>query len=125
MENFYLQAVVDHLRPRLVGAPLGRVWQPDDTTLVLDLRADDGRLLLVSAAPQNPSLYLTSRGHNDFEGGGGAERSFAALVRKRLRGGRLESVDKVERDRVVAFAFSTYDAGGSIASYRLVAELTG
>src|SRR5689334_1483226 len=109
MENFFLQAVVDDLRPRLADAQLGRVWQPTDATIVLDLRRPDGRFLFVSVEPSDPALYLTSRSISEIEPAGAGDRAFAALLRKRLRGAVLVRVDKPPDDRVVGFEFAAFD----------------
>ena len=82
MENFYIDAVVRDLRTRFVGAAIGKIWQPNDLTLVIDVRQSDPRLLLVSVDPSDPSIYLTERGPRDFEPSGSVQFSFAAALRK-------------------------------------------
>jgi predicted ribosome quality control (RQC) complex YloA/Tae2 family protein len=124
MENFYLHAVVDDARPRLVGASVGRVWQPSDRLVALDLRLEDGRLLVISADPADPGLYLSSQSHRELEAAGG-ERQFAALVRKRLRGATLDVLAKPARDRIVRLAFSHFAPSGERTTSELVAALTG
>lgn len=125
MDSVFLTAVVDHLRQRLEGASLGRVWQPAATTLVLDLRSSDGRFLLVSCNPTDPELYLTSRAISDLEPKGSAERAFAALLRKRLRGSRVERIAMHPSDRIVAFEFQPFGASGNRERLELVVALTG
>src|SRR6185436_18571829 len=85
----------------------------------------DGRFLAVSVHPTAPALYLTSRAIGSVERKDAPDRAFPALVRKRLRGAVVESVEKPRNDRVVTFELSGYDAGGERVVTRLVVELTG
>lgn len=125
MENFFLDAVVADLRARLDGASVGRIWQPNDRSLVLDLRLADNRLLFVSADPTDPGLFLTESSHKSFESQAGSDRAFGALLRKRLRGAAEISIAKTPKDRVVWLDGEVFDAGGDRARVRLVIALTG
>src|SRR5262249_32640860 len=125
MENFFLEAIVDDLRPRVVGASVGRVWQPDETLLVIDLRLDDGRFLAISVDPTAPALYLAAGAISAVEKRGAPDRAFAALIRKRLRGATIDAVEKPSNDRVVTFKASGFGPGGERETSRLVVELTG
>ena len=125
MENFFLQAVAMHLGACLPGSIVGRIWQSTESSLAIDFRRSDGRFLFVSADPAAPSLYLTARQFGELERAGASERSFAALLRKRLRAAALTRVDKPPEDRVVTFTFESYAPDGSLDTLRLVVELTG
>lgn len=125
MENFYLEAVARDLQRRLVGATIGKVWQPSDRVLLVDARARDARLLFVTVDPTAPALFLTERSPREFEGEGASGGAFAAVVRKRLGGGRIVAVEKPRFDRFVSFVVETYDAAGAPARAELVVELTG
>jgi predicted ribosome quality control (RQC) complex YloA/Tae2 family protein len=125
MEDFFLGAVVDSVRPLLVGQSLGRVWQPDERSLAIDLKLDDGRALFVSVDPGDPGLYLTSRSPRELERDAAGDRPFAALVRKRLRGARVEEVAKSRGDRVVTLTFSAFEPSGGRSRLDLVVALTG
>lgn len=125
MDNSFLQAVVDAMRPLLTGVSLGRVWQPSVSTVALDFRQPDGRLLLVSIRPDAPALFLASRSVAELEADSNGDRAFGALLRKRLRGARVEAIRKPAADRVVTLEFRGFAASGETARHELVVELTG
>lgn len=125
MENFFLQAVADDLRRRLRGVSFGRVWQPTAASLVIDVRGGDGRFLAVSADPTDPGLFLSEREPVALEADSTGERAFASLLRKHLRGARLESIEKPPRERVVTFRFATFSTSGERELRDLVVALTG
>lgn len=125
MDNSFLQAVVDAMRPLLTGVSLGRAWQPSATTLAIDFRLTDGRLLLISIRPDAPALFLASRSVAELESNSNGDRAFGALLRKRLRGARVEAIRKPASDRVVTLEFRGFAASGETARHELVIELTG
>jgi predicted ribosome quality control (RQC) complex YloA/Tae2 family protein len=125
MENFFLQAIADDLRTRLTGCSLGRVWQPTNHHVALDFRSPDGRFLFVSVDPSDPGMFLTTSEPVALEAGATSERAFGAFVRKRLRGARLEEIDKTPRDRLVRFRFVAFSAAGDLDRVDLVVSLMG
>ena len=125
MDNRFLQAVVDAARPSLTGASIGRIWQPSATVLAVDFRMADGRLLVISVRPDAPATFLALRSVSDLEPNTSGELAFGALLRKRLRGARVEAVRKPEADRVVTLECRGFAASGEIVRQELVIELTG
>lgn len=125
MDNSFLQAVVDAMRPLLTGVSLSRVWQPSASTVALDFRLPDGRLLLISIRPDAPALFLASRNVAELEADSNGDRAFGALLRKRLRGARVEAIRKPAADRIVTLEFRGFAASGEAARHELVVELTG
>lgn len=125
MDNAFLQAVVDATRHVLSGTTVSRIWQPSASTLAIDVRLPDGRLLFISCRPEAPALFLASRSMSELESTAGGERAFGALLRKRLRGARFEAVRKPSSDRIVSFELRGFAASGEIARHELVVELTG
>lgn len=125
MDNTFLQAVVDSVRPRLTGASIARVWQPTANTLALDTRLGDGRVLLISVRPDAPALFLADRTSTELDPNAGGDLAFGALIRKYLRGARIEALRKPAGDRVVTLEVRGFAASGEIARFELVAELTG
>ncbi len=125
MENFFLQAVVDDLSRRIVGTSIGRVWQPSEASVVIDLRLADGRFLLISVEPSSAALFLTSRTIGEIERRGAPDRAFAALLRKRLRGASVEAIAKPKTDRIVTLSLSGFAPSGERERHELIVALTG
>lgn len=124
MENFVLESVVADLRSRLVGLAPGRIFQPEDRVLVFDFKCSDGRMLVFRAFPSDPILYLATTHPLEVEAAG-SDRAFAALLRKHLRGTRLDAIEKSQTDRIVHLVFSGYGSSGDIERKSLVVRLTG
>ena len=103
--------VVAELAPRLAGAPVGKVWDGDGPTLLVEL----GRhRLVLSAHPRASRVHLeTTRAPAAATPSG-----FAMLCRKRLSGLRLAGLAVAPGERVVVLDFGP-------GRDRLVAELTG
>jgi predicted ribosome quality control (RQC) complex YloA/Tae2 family protein len=92
-----LRAVLDELRPRLVGARVRRVHQPRSHEIVLTLRSrEEATRLLVSVHPRRGRVHLLERPRvNPPE-----PPPFGYLLRRHLEGGRIESLHATPGDRV-------------------------
>lgn len=119
MDIFLLKAFVDGMAHRLPGCRISKVFQfsPDD----LQLRLWNGRVeqLLLSIHPTAPRLLLN---RDRFEAPPRPPR-FAALLRARLRGARLQSVAVHPYERVVTVAWQ--QVGEAVPHLRLIHELQG
>jgi predicted ribosome quality control (RQC) complex YloA/Tae2 family protein len=92
-----LAEVVAELAPRLLGEVAGKVWQPDEHTLILELGRDR---LLLSTHPKLARMHLAPRAQSPAN-----PPSFAMLLRKRLGGRRLQALEVTPGDRVVRLGF--------------------
>ncbi len=109
-----IQHVLQDLAP-LQGSLLRDVYQPTRTELILSLRTHSGnRLLLLSVHPTFSRLHLLDRRPSNPA----KPHPFQMLCRKALRG-RMDSLEQVNRDRVVRCTFH------GEATHTVVAELTG
>lgn len=86
-----------------IGLPVQRVVQPDEHTVVLDLR---GRGLLLSTAPRAGRLHLL-RGKPS--GTGEQPPAFCMLLRKYLEGARLTAITAIAGERAVELGFERAD----------------
>lgn len=86
-----------------IGLPVQRVVQPDEHTVVLDLR---GRGLLLSTAPRAGRLHLL-RGKPS--GTGEQPPAFCMLMRKYLEGARLTAITAIAGERAVELSFERAD----------------
>lgn len=125
MDNTFLQAVVDSVRPILTGSSVARVWQPSQTTLVIDARISDGRVMFISVRPDAPAFFLADRSIVEADPNANADLAFGALLRKHIRGARVEAIRKPVGDRIVTVEFRGFAASGDVARHELVIALTG
>lgn len=125
MNDELITQIVAELAPALAGRMLGKVWQLSRVSLVIDFRMSDGRYLFISIDPAQPRLYTIARTVRELEKLSLTPSNFVQTLRKQLGGARLLSLDKDEGERVVRFAFASYDALGDAHDWTLIAQLTG
>ncbi|HVG28161.1 MAG TPA: NFACT family protein [Pyrinomonadaceae bacterium] len=125
MNDRLLALIVEELAAELRGRALGKVWQLSRPALAADFRGGGGRTLFVSVDPSMPRLYLSSQKLRELEKQSLPPSNFVLTLRKRLAGAPLRSVAKDEGERVVRFAFETWDEAGAAGESTLVAQLTG
>lgn len=124
MENFYLSALVEEMRPTLVHQVLGRVALVGSDTgseLWLDFNLRDRQVLRATVEPASASLFLV----HETAGRGNDAHPFAAALRKRLLDARLTAISKPPLDRIVRLDFETFDAGGERSRAALILAFTG
>jgi Predicted RNA-binding protein homologous to eukaryotic snRNP len=124
MENFYLSALVDEMRPQLIGRNIGKPLL-SGTQMLLDLRLPEGRALYASLNRTNPALFLSSRSLKQFASEANSTSAFAAQLRKVVAGAEVISITKPPLDRVVHLELEKYDLSGDRERARLVLALTG
>ena len=119
MDIFVLKAFVDELAHRLPGSQVSKVFQLSPEDLLLRLWSGRAQQVLLSIHPSGQRLLLNSE---RFEAPPRPPR-FAALLRARLRGARLQSVAVQPYERVVTFTWQ--QAGEAALCLRLIHELQG
>src|ERR1051325_5408753 len=100
MESFFLSALVTELNESVAGRVAAKVFLKG-SELFIDFRLPDRRALVVRADPSSPGLYLSGKAQTLSESDVNNSHSFVALLRKRVVGARLVSVEKQTWDRVV------------------------
>jgi len=116
MDAFVLAASVHELRA-FVGAFVEKVSQPSPRSLLLTLRGEGKRGLLLSAEPSLPRLHLVTQPPPPSP-----PTSFGVLVERALKGKRLQGVTRQGLERVVAFRFEGKTPGEGVL---LFAEVMG
>ena len=110
-----LQRIVAELRTNLTGRYLGKIFQLSSVSFAFDFGLR-GEFLYVNVDPASPRLYLVRRRVKDLERQSQPLNHFGLLLREKLSGRSLKSVDKEVADRIVRLNFD---------SLTLVAQLTG
>ena len=121
-DAFFLSAVLEEVRQRVIGARVEKIHQPSRDTLILHLRCKEGReKLLFAANPTAPRLHLTSASpENPAE-----PPMFCMLLRKHLMGAKIAEISQIPMERCATFTFDCTDEMGFPVQKRLVAELMG
>lgn len=121
MDGIALGAVIHECRT-LAGGKIDKIQQPEKDLLLLVVRASSGtQRLLICTHPENGRLQLTGRTYDNPM----QAPAFCMLLRRRLVGGRIESIRQVGADRVCEIAVSARNELFDEVRLRLMIELTG
>ncbi|MEG1683899.1 MAG: NFACT RNA binding domain-containing protein [Oscillospiraceae bacterium] len=119
LDAICLRAVVEELRPRIVGARIDKVQQPVRDQIVLLLR---GNLrLLLGAGANAPRLQLTEL----LRDNPAAPPMFCMLLRKHLIGGRIVEISQPGLERLAELTIEITDELGQPGVRRLILEAMG
>ncbi|MBN2705460.1 MAG: NFACT family protein, partial [Deltaproteobacteria bacterium] len=118
MDQHSLELVCADLKDQLRGCFITKIHQMTPWHLLLRLRGAGGgeRRLLISVAPRDPGLHLTSRRYLNPP----RPLRFCAYLRRHLQGARVQELEKVAGDRILILHAARRNDGG-----RLIIELTG
>ena len=122
LDAICLSALARELRPRLEGAKIDKVQQPERDMLLLTLRTPQGGArLLIAAGTGNARVHLTEAGfENPAE-----PPMFCMLLRKHLVGARIAALTQPANERLLIFELESRSELGDIASKQLIVEMIG
>ena len=121
-DAFFMTAVLEQMKPVLLGARVEKIHQPSRDTVILLMKGPEGRhKLQIVASPTAPRLHLSSASpENPPE-----PPMFCMLLRKHLSGARLADIRQLPMERCGIFTFDCIDEMGDPVQKKLVAELMG
>lgn len=113
--------VVKELQP-LVGGRINKVYQPYTLDLVFQVRAERKNiLLLASANAMYARMHITSEAvSNPSE-----PPLFCMMLRKHVEGGFIESIEQLERDRIIVLRVRSRNELGDEEAKKIYVELMG
>ena len=119
LDAICLRAVLNELRPKLIGARIDKVQQPARDQIVLLLR---GNLrLLLNAGANQPRIQLTGI----LRDNPAQPPMFCMLLRKHLVGARVLSIEQPDLERMVILTLQCTDEFGEMSQKQLVLECMG
>lgn len=122
LEGFSVLPLAKELNSALEFARIDKITQPNKSIIYLSLRKPGENLLLcISAASQNPSVYLTDTAPENPK----EPPVFCMVLRKQLESGRIAEVRERKGDRIIEIDIDTLGAGGKIVTKTLIIELMG
>ena len=121
-DAYFMTAVLERMKPVLLGARVEKIHQPSRDTVILLMKGPEGRhKLQIVASPTAPRLHLSSASpENPPE-----PPMFCMLLRKHLSGARLAEIRQLPMERCGIFTFDCIDEMGDPVQKKLVAELMG
>ncbi|MCD7786753.1 MAG: NFACT family protein [Oscillospiraceae bacterium] len=122
LDSVTLSALAEELRPRLVGARVDKVQQPERDTVLLSVHGrDENFRLTVCGGVGNARVHITAaRYENPAQ-----PPMFCMLLRKHLTGARIAELDQPQRERILLLHFDARDEMGAAVRRTLVGEFIG
>ncbi len=122
LDALCLTALVEELKPILLGAKIDKIHQPARDEVVVALRGGGENVkLLLSANMNYPRLQLTKLVWENPA----TPPMFCMLLRKHLVGGRIVSVEQPSMERLVELKLEVLDELGDRVERTLVLECMG
>lgn len=119
LDAICLQAVVEELRPRLLGLRIDKVQQPARDQVILLLRGS--QRLLLNAGANAPRIQLTETARDNPA----EPPMFCMLLRKHLVGARVADIVQPPLERLVRLELDITDDFGQPGKRTLVLEAMG
>ena len=125
MNENTLEQIRRELESFLIGQKFGKIFTLSRFTMAVDFRLPDGQFLFISVEPSAPRVYLIRRRLRDVEKQSVNPHPFFLFLKKRLSNAVLETIEKVENERILIFVLSARTELGETEKYSLAAQLTG
>ena len=119
LDAICLQAILEELRPQLLGLRIDKVQQPARDQVILLLRGN--RRLLLNAGANAPRIQLTALSRENLA----EPPMFCMLLRKHLVGARVAALDQPPLERLVRLELDVTDDFGQPGRRTLVLEAMG
>ena len=122
LDAICLTALLEELRPALLGGKIDKIYQPGRDEVVMAVRAPAGNVrLLFSANPGRPRVQLTEIARENPD----KPPMFCMLLRKHLTGARILDIAQPPMERLADFRLETVDELGDRVERRLILECMG
>lgn len=125
MHEQLIKDITAELRAKLAGRFLGKIFQLSPLSFAIDFGLRGGLYLFVSVDPASPRLYLIERRIKELEKGSIPLSQFGQVIRAKLGGAELLTVEKDEADRVVRLKFRHQTDVGATDYLTLIIQVTG
>lgn len=121
-DAIFLTAVINELRPAVVGARINKITQPDRDRLILSLRKNNENLkLLISATGNAGRIHLSKVQFANME----TAPIFSMVLRKHIMGSEIVAINQPENERIAIIELAATDDLGIKTDKRLIVEMLG
>lgn len=122
LDGIFLYHLKNEIEKKAVGSRVDKIHQPSRDELIINLRSREGSSkLLLSCNADSARIHFT-----EFPPENPAKPPmFCLMLRKRLTGAWLDSIEQNELERVLKLTFNGTNELGDKTSYTLVIEIMG
>lgn len=122
LDGITLGLVKKELESYLIGSKIDKVHQPSKNELVFIMRTRNGAYrLYLSCDGQSPRVHMTRYNLENPK----TPPMLCMLLRKRLSGAMLTSINQVQNDRILIFEFDGTTDIGDKTKYYVICEIMG
>ena len=122
LDGVFLRHIKKELEKRLIGSRVDKIYQPAKDRLILTMRSREGsNKLLISARADAPRINITTASSENPK----VPPMLCMLLRKRLSGAKLRSVDQPELERTLMLEFEAVNELGDTVILKLAVEIMG
>lgn len=122
LDGVFLKHIKNELEQRLIDSKVDKIYMPTRDSFVLSMRSREGTdLLLISARANSPRINLTNIKPENPK----VPPMLCMLMRKRLTGARLRSVDQPGLERLLMLNFEGRNELGDTVMLTLSVEIMG
>ena len=125
MNEVTLKQIFAELSDCLIEKKFGKIFQLSRLQFAVDFRLPDAQFLFISVEPFTPRIYLIKRRLRDLEKQSVSLNSFGQFIRKRISNAVLQSIEKIENERVLLFHLISKNELGQVEKYTFITQLTG
>ncbi|MEW9667557.1 NFACT family protein [Ammoniphilus sp. 3BR4] len=121
-DGLVTKAVVDECKQTIESGRISKIYQPNDTDIILQVRAGgENRRLLISASLTYPRVHLTNETFsNPVE-----PPMFCMLLRKHCEGAIIDRISQVGMERIIYLDMKVRDELGDWKTRRIIVEIMG
>lgn len=121
LDGITVRAIVTEIKDKLLGGRIMKINQPDDNTLILNIKNYDTYKVFMTINAQSPLMYIS----NDTYENPKQALNFCMLLRKHLGSGRVVDIIQPGLERVVGIKFEHLDDMGDLCTKFIIIEMMG
>ncbi len=121
-DGIVTRAITQELNERVLNGRINKIYQPFETDLLLNIRANrKNHQLYISASANFSRIHLTNYRYSNPK----QPPMFCMLIRKHIEGSIIKSIKQVGLDRVIQFELESRDELGDQTTKILIVEIMG
>ena len=119
-DGFITKAIIEELKPHLIGGKVNKVFEPTKNDIVLSLyNSGNNYALALSANPETCRIGLTTYSKPNPQ----VAPNFCMLLRKYLIGAKLIDISNMDLERTVQLKFEAYNELNDLVVRKLFVEI--